>query len=80
MLINALFKDFGYKKIRLDTNLNNLRAQHVYEKIGFKKVRVNVDVWKNQLGELQSSIDYELEEKDFINYPHPLIFATKEFY
>lgn len=58
----------GYKKIILDTNLNNLRAQHVYEKLGFQKIRVNVDAWKNQLGELQSSIDYELEEKDFINY------------
>lgn len=68
MLINTLFKDLGYKKIILDTNLNNLRAQHVYEKLGFQKIRVNVDVWKNQLGELQSSIDYELEKKDFMNY------------
>ena len=68
MLINALFKDLGYKKIILDTNLNNLRAQNVYEKLGFKKIRINVDAWKNQLGELQSSIDYELEEKDFISY------------
>lgn len=68
MLINDLFKDLGYKKIVLDTNLNNLRAQHVYEKLGFQKLRVNVDAWKNQLGELQSSIDYELEEKDFIYY------------
>ena len=31
MLINALFRDLGYKKIILDTNLNNHRAQHVYE-------------------------------------------------
>lgn len=68
MLMNALFTDLGYKKIILDTNLKNLRAQHVYEKLGFQKLRVNVDAWKDQLGELQSSIDYELEEKDFINY------------
>lgn len=68
MLIKALFKDLGYKKIILDTNLNNHRAQHVYEKLGFKKLRVNVAAWKDQLGELQTSIDYELEEKDFINY------------
>jgi RimJ/RimL family protein N-acetyltransferase len=68
MLINALFKDLGYKKIILDTNRNNLRAQHVYETLGFQKLRVNVDAWKNQLGELQSSIDYELEEKDFMSY------------
>ncbi|MBS5931419.1 MAG: GNAT family N-acetyltransferase [Clostridiales bacterium] len=68
MLISDLFKDLGYKKIVLETNLNNLRAQHVYEKLGFQKLRVNVDAWKNQLGELQSSIDYELMEKDFIYY------------
>lgn len=68
MLINALFKDLGYTKIILDTNLNNFRAQHVYEKLGFQKLRINADAWKNQLGELQSSIDYELEEKDFVNY------------
>lgn len=68
MLINTLFKDLGYKKIILDTDLNNIRAQHVYEKLGFKKMRVNVDSWKNQVGEYMSSIDYELEEKDFINY------------
>lgn len=68
MVINALFKDLGYRKIILDTNLKNIRAQGTYKKLGFKKLRVNVDAWKNQLGELQSSIDYELEEKDFINY------------
>lgn len=68
MLINTLFNDMGYTKIILDTNLNNHRAQYVYEKLGFKKTRVNYDAWKNQLGELQSYIDYELEVKDFINY------------
>ncbi len=68
MLINALFQDLGYKKIVLGTNRKNLRAQHVYEKLGFKKIRVNVDAWKDQLGELQSTIDYELEKKDFLNY------------
>lgn len=59
MLIGCLFKDMGYEKIILDTNLNNTRAQHVYEKIGFRKVAVNIDSWKNQLGEMQSSVDYE---------------------
>lgn len=68
MLIHALFKEYGYRKIILDTNLNNLRAQHVYEKLGFQKLRVNAAAWRNQLGELQSSVDYELEEKDFVNY------------
>lgn len=68
MLINSLFEDMGYSKIILDTNLNNLRAQHVYEELGFKKLRVNIDSWRNQLGELQSSIDYEMNKDDFINF------------
>ena len=68
MLISALFKDFGYQKIILDTNLKNKRAQHVYEQVGFTKLRVNQNSWTNQIGELQSSIDYELYQKDFINF------------
>ena len=65
MLIADLFNS-GYEKIILDTNLKNTRAQHVYEKIGFQKVHVNYNTWKNQLGELQSSIEYELLQSQFI--------------
>jgi len=64
MLIGWLFQN-GYNKIILDTNVNNTRAQHVYESLGFRKVRTNVDAWKDQLGQMQSSIDYELTEADF---------------
>lgn len=60
MLIGYLFEQMGYTKIILDTNLKNTRAQYVYEKIGFRKVAVKVDSWKDQLGEWQSSVDYEL--------------------
>ena len=27
-----------------------------------------IDSWKDQLGQLQSSVDYELVEKDFVSY------------
>lgn len=67
MLIFSLFEDMGYKKIILDTNTNNKRAQHVYETLGFRKVRVRENVWRNQLGELQSSVDYEMYREDFVN-------------
>lgn len=67
MLIGWLFKK-GYSKIVLDTNLANTRAQHVYESLGFCKVRTNINSWKDQLGRLQSSVDYELVEKDFVSY------------
>jgi len=65
MLITRLFI-MGYGKIVLDTNLNNLRAQHVYEKLGFARLRVNENSWKDQLGQPQSSVDYELVPADFI--------------
>lgn len=68
MLIASLFRDFGYHKIVLDTNLNNKRAQHVYEQLGFRKVRVNENSWRNQLGELQSSVDYEMYLEDFVDF------------
>lgn len=68
MLIFSLFNDMGYKRIILDSNVNNKRAQHVYEELGFTKLRVRENSWKNQLGELQSSIDYELYQEDFANF------------
>lgn len=65
LLVESLFHEFGFQKICLDTNLNNHRAQHVYEQLGFEKIRVNPDSWKDQLGRLQSSVDYELTEDHF---------------
>lgn len=66
MLIERLFS-MDYELIFLDTNLKNTRAQHVYELLGFKKIAINENSWKDQLGELQTSIDYELREADFCN-------------
>ena len=69
MFIDALFTHYGYEKIILDTNVKNERAQHVYEnKLGFVKLRVNENSWCNQLGELQSSIDYELLKDGWRTY------------
>lgn len=67
MLIKELF-NMGYRKIVLDTNLKNERAQHVYEKLGFVQVRIRENDWKDQLGVLQSSIDYELTPDGFVEY------------
>ena len=70
MLIRRLF-DNGYEKIVLDTNKNNTRAQHVYELLGFRKLRVKENSWKDQLGRLQSSVDYQLLPEDFHDYSKP---------
>ncbi len=71
MLITYLFEDetfnskFQVHRIILDTNLKNKRAQHVYEKLGFTKVRVNYGAWEDQLGVLQDSVDYEMTKEQF---------------
>lgn len=67
MLIQWLFKQ-GNRKIVLDTNLANTRAQRVYESLGFRKLRINIDSWADQLGQLHSSVDYELVETDFVDF------------
>ncbi|MDY0276859.1 MAG: GNAT family N-acetyltransferase [Acholeplasma sp.] len=65
IFIDYLFKTKSISKIILDTNLKNIRAQKLYEKVGFKKVKVNKDAWKDQLGNLQSSVDYEMTLDDY---------------
>ena len=67
MLCKHLFGS-GYTKIVLDTDLKNTRAQHVYEKLGFQRLRINYDSWTNQLGQLESSVDYELAENTFVDF------------
>ena len=67
MLISWLFEQ-GYEKIVLDTNLTNLRAQHVYESLGFRKLRINYDSWTDQLGNKQSAVDYELTKDNFVDF------------
>lgn len=72
MLIEYLFTNevLNYAvpidKIILDTNKKNERARHVYEKIGFLKLRVNEDAWEDQLGQLQSSVDYEMSRERYL--------------
>ena len=67
MLISWLFEQ-GFEKIVLDTNLINLRAQHVYESLGFRKLRINYDSWTDQLGNKQSAVDYELTKDNFVDF------------
>ena len=68
MLIRSLFEDFGYQRIVLDTSMENLRTQHVYERLGFRRVRVRTAAWADQLGELRSAVDYELKQAGFMDF------------
>ena len=67
LLIRELFAR-AFARIVLDTNLNNTRAQHVYEKLGFRKVAVRENSWHDQLGNPQSAVDYALTPEDFHNF------------
>ena len=58
MFINYLFQKLGYDKIVLDTKLDNKRAQHVYEKIGFTKTSVD-----------KNAVYYELAKERFDFFP-----------
>ena len=65
MLICHLFTQHGFERIALDTNVANIRAQRVYEKVGFRNIGVSIDSWRNQLGHLQSSINYEMLKSEY---------------
>lgn len=65
MLISSLFTEYGFSSIVLDTNHNNLRAQHVYEKLGFRKLRINQNAFTDQHGVPQASVDYVLTPEAF---------------
>lgn len=68
LFIDGLFHEYNFERIILNTDLNNKRAQHVYEQLGFKKVCINENSWRDQEGNLRSTIDYELIEKQFVSY------------
>ena len=68
MLFTELFDRWGFERIVLDTNLENKRAQHVYELLGFKQVRVRPHAYPNDQGVWQTAIDYALQKSDFVNF------------
>ena len=43
----------------------NAMVSNLYEKLGFTKVRVNYGSWRDQLGVLQDSVDYEMTREQF---------------
>ncbi len=67
ILIRHLFDEQNVQRIILDTTVENKRAQHVYEKIGFKCLGINKKRWKDQLGNDRQSIDYELDIEQYNN-------------
>lgn len=74
MLLKFLFTDeainskFPIEKIVWDTMLENKRAQHIYEtKIGAKKIGIQENAWKDQLGDWRTAVDYEISKEEFFS-------------
>ena len=64
LLIQYLFDKQHYEKIKVNVAANNKKAQHVYERLGFKKYKQPP---KKYLDE-KSSIHYELTLNNFVSY------------
>ncbi len=60
LLIKFLKEELKAKKIVLDTNLNNINAQRFYKRLGFKLTCIKEDCWRDQLGNLQSAVFFEM--------------------
>lgn len=60
MLCRDLFANRGIARITLNIMLENQRAQHVYEKLGFVKTGVRENCWRDQTGKLRTAVDYQL--------------------
>ena len=67
MLISELFRR-GVGEIILDTMENNSRARHVYELLGFERLRINKNVWTSPAGTAYSSVDYRLAPENFKDF------------
>ena len=60
-----LFRTYELHRIELDTLLENKRAQHLYQKVGFKVVGVKRDVWLDPEGNYRSAVVMDLLKNDF---------------
>lgn len=64
LLIAELFRR-GFTVIELTTAPENVRACHVYERLGFVRLRVERDCWTDQLGRPRSAVLYRLTPEQF---------------
>lgn len=68
MLIRWLFETAGYQRVTVDPDQENLRSRHVYERLGFRPVRLRENAWTDQMGISRSYVDYELRPESFVDF------------
>jgi uncharacterized protein YcaQ len=76
MLLEDLFINYDAEAIILDTNVTNMRAQRLYEKLGFQRETVQPDPWKNQHDVWQESITYRLSLVAWLK-KYPLVLSKE---
>ena len=67
LLLDFLLNDLKARRIVLDTSIENVHAQKVYEDLGFVKTRVVENNWTDQIGNKRTTVHYELNVNDVIN-------------
>lgn len=65
LLFDYLFDELNAKTIILDTDLENTRAQKVYERIGFTNKVIKYNSWVNAVGETRSSVSYSMNKEQY---------------
>ena len=63
--IRFLMNGRGFERIVLSTTPENLRARHLYERLGFRELRLNENSWIDQDGNPRSSVECELRRETF---------------
>lgn len=63
--LDYLFKTYNLHRIELDTLLENVRAQHLYEKVGFKRIGLKRDCWLDPQNCYRSAILMDILREEF---------------
>lgn len=65
IFLNYLFETYGLHRIELDTLLENVRAQHLYEKVGFKRIGLKRDCWIDPQNCYRSAVLMDILREEF---------------
>ncbi len=67
LLMAYLFERLQVNTIDVNTNVNNIHAQKMYERLGFKPLGVRAKAFVDDQGQLQDAIDYRFPKASWVN-------------
>jgi RimJ/RimL family protein N-acetyltransferase len=65
--ITYLFKNFNLHRVELDTLVENVRAQALYQSVGFKYIGMRRDCWLDPLNNYRSAILMDVIRDEWFN-------------